>query len=743
VSCCDNNKSIESKCVSTEDCWIERPKYFKGQLLTDADLTAEQKYVIEKNKLHNRYLHGWGVVCGLKVKCFPCCTGHGASGKVLVEPGYAIDCCGNDIIICNEVEYDVVKRINEFKKKKKAEADPCSGETVEEETTCECKSGGEKYYVVLQYKEADSKPATALNTQDACSIQSCVPSRTEECYKLDLVEYCTLNRTMEERFLTKVKKCLELFTNTWQKVFGDKGTDVTKQSVTEDQLKTFIKEYHKVLPSHINCDILDELDAIETTEGESEKEHLFDYEPPIRLTATGASPLLAIQAKLKSDYNASDNLTSTPINESTLEITDSTNNVVYSVEKESQKEIYHVYRITESTGKLAIVQLYIMIFGLLLECICQALLRPCPECGEDDIVILAAVTVDGKKIDSICNFERKIVMTFPTLFYYLPLDVGFEKMTKFICCDFVDFLANVFQGVQYPTYKFAAMATKNNFAAPKMMSANFVKAFKVVPQSMFRVFDPTNVSLENSLNKDAVQAKSDLKKLNVTVVGTEKYEPSLADFSLERIISTVPIARPGSKVVLLVDDNNKVVNFRMSEEAQTVTPGEKVKETADIGEVKKELDELRSNIATMKTQMKRDTSTVIETRVPIEKSYRSLTKELTGSLLKEIPSETLKDVGDVRAGEMKKVNIESVHDVLEAVPATVSDAVNEPMSSAVKYVDNAEDYAVEVAKLVAEELKAKGIKKTSDLDKIDTKKIANNLKISEKVVKRSIDNLKQ
>jgi hypothetical protein len=741
VSCGNNNQNIESKCVSTDECWIERPKYYKGMLLTDADLTSEQKYVIEKNKLHNRYLHGWGVVCGLKVKCFPCCTGHGASGKVLVEPGYAIDCCGNDIIICNEDEYDVVKRINELKKKKQAEIDPCSGETSKEEATCNCKTGGEKYYLVLKYKEVSSKPATALNTQDGCSIQSCVPSRIEECYELDLVEYCTLDRTMEERFISKVLKCIELFVTTWQKVFGDKATDVFK--LNEDQLKTFIKEYHKVLPSHVNCDILDELDAIDSSGDEGEKKYLFNDKVESfqgALVAGSANELLR-RIFIANGITLSASATVSSASTTDWQVIDGTN--TYSIELSENRALYNVY-LTTAAGQTGIIQLYIIIFGLLLECICQALLRPCPECGEDDIVILSSINVKGKKIDSICNFERKTVMTFPTLFYYLPLDVGFERITKLICCDLVDFLASVFQGVEFPAYRLFATAAKNNFAAPKMMSTNLVKAFKVVPQSMFKILDPMNVSLQGSINKDITRAKTDLKKNNIEVVGTERFKPSLADLSLERIISSVPLARPGSKVISLVDDKNVVVGFRVVEEGveKTVTPGEKTPGVADVTGLIKEIDDLKASVAVMKTHMKKDSNVVIETRVPVEKTYRSLTTELTTSLLKEIPSEELKDVGDVRASEMKKANIKSVFDILEAVPAAVSDAVKEPMSNAVKYVDNAEEYTVEVAKLIAEEMKAKEIKKKADLDKIDTEKIAKELKISEKVVKRSIENIK-
>jgi hypothetical protein len=45
-----------------------RPRYFAGQLLSEVDLRDEQAYQIAKQRLHNRYLHGYGVVCGLQVQ---------------------------------------------------------------------------------------------------------------------------------------------------------------------------------------------------------------------------------------------------------------------------------------------------------------------------------------------------------------------------------------------------------------------------------------------------------------------------------------------------------------------------------------------------------------------------------------------------------------------------------------------------------------------------------------------------
>jgi hypothetical protein len=49
---------------------FERVSYFYGQLLGVREFQAEQSFFRDKLKLHNRYLHGWGTVCGLTVA--PC-----------------------------------------------------------------------------------------------------------------------------------------------------------------------------------------------------------------------------------------------------------------------------------------------------------------------------------------------------------------------------------------------------------------------------------------------------------------------------------------------------------------------------------------------------------------------------------------------------------------------------------------------------------------------------------------------
>ena len=70
---------------------FERPRYYFGRLLTVDDFTLEQNYFRGKQKLHNRALHGFGLVSGLRV-----CV---ESGKVIVSAGLALDCEGNELVV--------------------------------------------------------------------------------------------------------------------------------------------------------------------------------------------------------------------------------------------------------------------------------------------------------------------------------------------------------------------------------------------------------------------------------------------------------------------------------------------------------------------------------------------------------------------------------------------------------------------------------------------------------------------
>jgi hypothetical protein len=81
-----------------------RLRYFHGQPLGAADLRREQAYHLDKARLRNRLLHGWGIVCGLDVRvadqpdCDPGDPGY-STAQVVVMPGAALDCLGNEIVV--------------------------------------------------------------------------------------------------------------------------------------------------------------------------------------------------------------------------------------------------------------------------------------------------------------------------------------------------------------------------------------------------------------------------------------------------------------------------------------------------------------------------------------------------------------------------------------------------------------------------------------------------------------------
>ena len=72
-----------------------RNHFFAGRFRTAADLELEQKYFRDKLRLHNRSLHGFGIVSGLEVS-------H-RQDKLIIASGLALDCQGNEILITDPV----------------------------------------------------------------------------------------------------------------------------------------------------------------------------------------------------------------------------------------------------------------------------------------------------------------------------------------------------------------------------------------------------------------------------------------------------------------------------------------------------------------------------------------------------------------------------------------------------------------------------------------------------------------
>jgi hypothetical protein len=157
-----------SGCADTPE--LTRLRYFHGRALSALDLRREQAFHLEKDRLRNRLLHGWGIVCGLGVEIVPeperdPCDEGPARLTVLIDPGAAIDCDGNEIVVRRprEVTIESLLRDNEVEELRKEAA------TV---------------YLTLCFHEELIDPARPLLTAGCEPVPECEYGRVCETYRI-------------------------------------------------------------------------------------------------------------------------------------------------------------------------------------------------------------------------------------------------------------------------------------------------------------------------------------------------------------------------------------------------------------------------------------------------------------------------------------------------------------------------------------------------------------------------------
>jgi len=91
---------LDDKIKTCLPCGLHAPArnaYFDGKMLTEDDFKDEQAYLIGHRQMHNAFLHGTGTVCGLKIVAHP--TESCRPDFAVIEAGYGLDCCGQEIIV--------------------------------------------------------------------------------------------------------------------------------------------------------------------------------------------------------------------------------------------------------------------------------------------------------------------------------------------------------------------------------------------------------------------------------------------------------------------------------------------------------------------------------------------------------------------------------------------------------------------------------------------------------------------
>lgn len=196
--CSDHGHKHDAGCCHM--VCFERPNYFCGHLLSDADLTLEQNYLREKNKLYHRTIDGNGVVCGLRLTCDPRCEGH-----IRISDGYAIDCCGNDLVLCEPRSIPVMDELRKKQWVLESPQDPCQKTPPEDCTGKQC------FYVGICYEETKAEFITPFQTDCSPGPSACQPTRIKEGVRFELYQDPPVRPNPLHEIEKGIERCFHVF----------------------------------------------------------------------------------------------------------------------------------------------------------------------------------------------------------------------------------------------------------------------------------------------------------------------------------------------------------------------------------------------------------------------------------------------------------------------------------------------------------------------------------------------------
>ncbi len=586
---------------------LERPRFVPGQLLSDADLNDQLSYLLAKNRLHNRYLHGWGVVCGLEVACSDC------DGVVTVKPGYAIDPCGNDVIVCAEQDFNLVARIREI----------CDASRRTRRTDCVparppareiCKDVEQTWCITLRYKEQEARPITALRRETAgcgcgcngsgkktgcgcgchggrstastsgsgvavrsgvgTTVAACEPSRIFETYELDAclapAGMCGLH---------------------WDRKTGVTG--LLSQLFSDDTMLGRIAACLGDLVSHLTRRVplayftnLATLGLTQRAVGDVRPQQQYQIYCSV------------VQAVI--DLYESD-----PFN-TRCALPDTLAKLTCPQPETEEKPNEYARRLYQP-----VMNVYGLLIQYVIDCVCKALLPPCPVDPGDDAVILGCVTVRDNKIIRICNFcGRHTAGSFPALKYWFSLTPLIGALLQAVCCrpelvraqsPLVNELVGWLDTLD-PDGSLRNALAESDFALPRMYAGQIGDLLgKVQGIRPLDLVKPDGVNLATTIDRPIEQVRAELEANQVTVV--EKAVRSRTDMARLQNLTVRPFAAPGTTVVAY-KLGNKVIGYGPPDSKRVSQPRAPKAAVRDdeVRALRAELAALRAEVAALQAK---------------------------------------------------------------------------------------------------------------------------------------------
>jgi hypothetical protein len=371
---------------------LDRTRFFAGQLLSEADLNNEQSYWLAKSRLHNRYLHGWGIVCGLQVSCDDC------DGWVTINPGYAIDPCGNDIIVCSGQSFNVLQAIQACcRPKPQSDCSP-----LRYSPSPNCQDAIQTWCITIEYKEQSSRMVTPLQQTSAKSSGcGCGGTSSGGCG-------CGCGGSKNSGSMQASTSC-------------SCATASTTTTTASCEATRIVEGFQ--------LGVCQAPPAANTTTGYTSgsataKPGSFGYQFDLCYTSLNAllkqQPSLAVgisdQAAYQaaSQYLASAKSALAAVNSTDCQLSTSLAAIQIAAPGATPADGY----IKALQGQIK--QIAVTLFAAVLDCLCFSLLPPCPAESCDQRLTLACVTVKDGQIIDICHFGggRKQLITFPVLGYW-------------------------------------------------------------------------------------------------------------------------------------------------------------------------------------------------------------------------------------------------------------------------------------------------------------------------------------
>ena len=427
-----------------------RPRFFPGQLLTDDTLNQLSRYIVEKNKLHNRHLQGWGVACGLEVSCDPC-----NPQQVTVSTGYALAPCGDDIVVCNEQAVNICELIEACTPQRQARCDPPY-----ERAPQDCRGGNNRWVLAICYDERPSRGVTALlgtgdsackapcgcggsSTCRSCGGSGCGGGSSCGCGGRSGGGGSASNASScQTNYNSQPRKTRQLNCEPTQVCEGyrfvaypaPKGNGLTPFPSIDlagggagfiSRLMAWLftnrAKFGPLIERLLCCmasaqDLLQSWGQGQKMVGPQALQAYLDYaQAMVNFTNEFKVHNCAFVAKAARLYD------------NAIEFSNSAGDGAQL----TPAQMAHI--------KAQMDQLDVTLMDIVSECLCSALLPPCPPTSQDNCVPLAVVTLRGNscQVVDICNWqERKLLITWPSVTYWLswlPWHCLREAIAKFCC----------------------------------------------------------------------------------------------------------------------------------------------------------------------------------------------------------------------------------------------------------------------------------------------------------------------